>query len=224
MGDRMQRAQQRIAELKAEHVRLQAEIGTLEQTIAEQDSALQAAYAFVERGGPADAKAIAKSEAELEGLRAQLRRKRAAIEACRGDLASAEAELKAVERQETFERVRDTLTTMKNVADELDKNPVQPALWGELARLNGLAGRLLQSIGINGAQHGLLGNPITVRDRLARYFVDMTEVAIARPPRAPMPPAPSVRQYMNLDRTEARLCEMFAVAPQGKGDGAASQS
>jgi hypothetical protein len=151
---RVQAAEQQLAQLNQELTAIEAAITDLTQQHAAANGDRDALYAVAERNATeGNVQAAQEAEQQAQALEVQLRRKRAAQQACVADLEAARQELQAAKQQELVGQIEGVYDEVVGVVRQLDENIGQPVLWGQLLQLtqlgNALYGQVAQELNLN---------------------------------------------------------------------------
>lgn len=145
------KTKKRVSGLAAERQALQTAIADLEAQHADADERLDTLYAAAERThSPAAVKAADKAEAEAQSLAGQLRRKRAALEACEQDLAAAREALEAAERAEQVAALAGMVDEAEALAGQLETNIDDVEGWARLYELYAEHRQMLAKVATDG--------------------------------------------------------------------------
>jgi len=193
-----------ISKLTAEHATLQRAVDELLSQHSDLDARLDALLADAERTGtPAATKAATEAETALHGLDAQLRRKRAALDACERDLSEAESSMATAKRGAVLDELQSIHREYEQCAFALDANIGDLDAWQRLAELVNAGNRLYTQVQRPGELGRLFVRPGEVRGKLLAALGARIDAAcgLSRGGSGVLTPAAA----LEVERTGARI-------------------
>lgn len=205
-----EKLQKQISTLEAEQTALQNGLLTLEEQIGAGEKSLTALMATDERQpSPETSTAVDASEKALAALQSMARRKGAALAACERDLTEARRQLATSKKAAEFIEIQTLLDEIAVRCGVIQEDPMQPALWGELADQVALAKRLWYAAG--GRSNDWIGDVAWAKNKLHGALSIHCDWAIGKRVESP-PPIPVMSDLMQLKRANGFAKELLGVA------------
>lgn len=199
-----------IAEYETEQTTLVTELQALAERVKAAEVAADAAAAHAGRHPSPEADAASTAaEEERQALESQIRRKRAALAACERDLSTARHGLAASRRAAQFVQIQTVLDEIAARCLVIQEDPLQPALWGELAEQVALAKRLWVTAG--GRSNDWIGDVLWAKNKLHNALSLHCDWAIGKRVESP-PPIPIMSELMQLQRANGFAKELLGKA------------
>lgn len=199
-----------IAEYERETTQLTADVADLEQSLVTATTTAEQAIATAERRvDDATQAAAVDAEQERQRLAAALSRKRLALTAATADLQAARQALATSKRAAQFVHIQTVLDEIAARCSAIHNDPMQPALWGELAEQVALAKRLWATAG--GRSNDWIGDVVWAKNKLHNALSIHCDWAIGKRVESP-PPIPAMTELMQLKRANGFAKELLGVA------------
>lgn len=202
-----EKLESKITEYEAEAAQLAADIVIVEQQLSTATQTAEAAIAQAERRGADDATQATAVDAEQERQRlaTALSRKRLALSAALDDLHGARAALVASRRAGELVELQTQLDRVQLVCAQIDTDPIDADLWGELAELATLANSAFYN---SGGKARLLPAPADVRGKLFGAISGRIDWACGKRAAAPVP-IPRLFDLVELLRARGLVRELL---------------